>query len=139
MVRVNLIDPVFLADQHLVAEYDEILMLLGYVRKFPQDVDIPPRYLLGPGHIKFFKNKLLYLKNRHEKLKQEMKKRGFNPTKKISLSEFPENLINDYTPTARDIKIIKKRIRQKIILKPDYYRYYSEKRKVAFFLSLLRK
>ena len=35
MVRINLIHPKKLADQHLIAEYNEILMLLGHVKKFP--------------------------------------------------------------------------------------------------------
>ena len=74
MVRVNLIPPRKLADQHLIAEYNEILMLLGYVRKYPMTEEIPKNYCLGKGHIKFFKNKLLYLKKRHENLKNEMKK-----------------------------------------------------------------
>ena len=37
MVRVNIINPNKLADQHLIAEYNEILMLLGYVRKYPKE------------------------------------------------------------------------------------------------------
>ena len=35
MVRINLINPKSLADQHLIAEYNEILMLLGHIDKFP--------------------------------------------------------------------------------------------------------
>ena len=53
MVRINIIEPRKLADQHLIAEYNEILMLFGYVRKHPRRENIPERYLLGPGHIKF--------------------------------------------------------------------------------------
>ena len=39
MVRINLVEPKKLADQHLIAEYDEILMLLGYVRRYPEVKD----------------------------------------------------------------------------------------------------
>ena len=77
MVRVNLISPKLLSDQHLIAEYNEILMLLGYVRKYPKLVGIPKDYCLGKGHILFFKDKLGYLKERHELLKKEMRIRGF--------------------------------------------------------------
>ncbi|MBT4540758.1 endonuclease V [Candidatus Woesearchaeota archaeon] len=138
MVRINIIDPKKLADQHLIAEYNEILMLLGYVRKFPLEKDIPKEYCLGKGHIKFFKNKLLYLKRRHEKLKQEMNKRGFIPTKKINLSEFSRSLRNDWNPYSKDFIIIKKRLREKICLKPNYYRYNGKKKSKKFFLDLLK-
>jgi deoxyribonuclease (pyrimidine dimer) len=138
MVRINLINPKKLADQHLIAEYNEILMLLGYVRKYPLEKDIPKEYCLGKGHIKFFKDKLLYLKKRHEILKKEMKKRGFIPTKTINPSEFSRSLRNDWDPSSKDFVIIKKRLREKICLKPDYYRYKRKKRSKKFFLDLLK-
>ena len=138
MVRINLIDPNNLADQHLIAEYNEILMLLGYVRKYPMEKDIPSEYCLGRGHIKFFKNKLLYLKNRHEKLKKEMIRRGFTPTKIIDLKEFPKNLRNDWKPHNKDFLIIKHRLCEKINLKPSYYKYFGKKKSKKFFLDLLK-
>ncbi len=84
MVRINLINPRYLSDQHLIAEYDEILMLLGYVKKYSilKLEEIPKKYCFGEGHIKFFKNKLLYLKRRHELIKKEMQNRGFKTNKK---------------------------------------------------------
>jgi len=139
MVRINLIDPKNLADQHLIAEYNETLMLLGYVRKFPQRDDIPKKYSLGKGHIKFFKDKLVYLKNRHELIKKEMKTRGFKTEKSIDLKEFNIVLINDWTPQKEDFLIIKSRLIEKINKKPDYYRYYSEKKQKSFFLNLIEK
>ena len=139
MVRVNLIEPVRLADQHLIAEYNEILMLLGYVRKNPILDKIPKKYCLGTGHIKFFKDKLTYLKKRHETIKKEMKSRGFKTDKKINLDEFPKELVNDWAPENGDYDIIKERISWKIKTKPNYYRYKGEKKEVDFFLDLLRK
>ncbi len=139
MVRINLIEPKLLADQHLIAEYDEILMLISYVRRYPEEEDIPETYRLGKGHIKFFKNKLLYLKKRHELLKKEMKKRGFVTNVDIDLGEFSDNLKKDWQPEQQDYKIIKNRISEKIQLKPGYYKYYSENRPVEFFLNLLNQ
>jgi deoxyribonuclease (pyrimidine dimer) len=137
MVRVNLINQKFLADQHLIAEYNEILMLLGYVRKNPNALNIPKKYCLGKGHILFFKNKLKYLKKRHELIKKEMIKRGFNPTKTVNLSEFSKKLANDWNPKKKDKDLIKKRLIEKIRTKPTFYRYYGEKRSVAFFVRLI--
>ncbi len=139
MVRINIINPKYLADQHLIAEYDEILMLLGYVRKYPNNQGIPEKYTLGKGHIKFFKNKLLYLKNRHELIKKEMKKRKFNPLISIDLKEFDNALVNDWQPVKEDLEIIKNRLKQKINMKPTFYRYIGEKKPKQFFIDLIDK
>jgi len=136
MVRINLINPKKLADQHLVAEYNEILMLFGYVRKHPKTYEIDHDYCLGKGHIRFFKDKLLYLKKRHELIKKEMKIRGFRRDKTIDLRYFPKNLRNDWKPKQRHFKIIKMRLKYKVNLKPGFYRYYGVKRSKSFFLNL---
>ncbi|MBN1386125.1 pyrimidine dimer DNA glycosylase/endonuclease V [Candidatus Woesearchaeota archaeon] len=138
MVRINLIDPSNLADQHLIAEYNEILMLFGYVRKYPEAVGIPSSYCLGPGHIRFFQDKLLYLKKRHELIKKEMKLRGFRTEKTIKLSEFPRSLCNDWEPQEKDKQKIRGRLIEKLSKKPDYYSYHGEKKGKVFFLNLIR-
>ena len=137
MVRINLISPKKLADQHLIAEYNEILMLLGYVKKYPEISELPENYCLGKGHIKFFKNKLLYLKKRHELIKKEMKKRGFNAKMRVNLNEFSKELVNDWKPLKKDKKIIINRLKEKIEQKPDYYNYYKEKKPKEFFIEIL--
>ena len=137
MVRVNLINPKHLADQHLIGEYNEILMLLGYVRKYPNPEKIPEKYCLGKGHIKFFKNKLKYLILRHELIKKEMKKRNFETNVTINLSGFPKNLIQDWIPSKNDFKIIKERIIWKLNKKPDYYRYCGKKKNKEFLIKLI--
>lgn len=137
MVRINLINPSNLADQHLIAEYNEILMLIGYVRKHPSSgLDKAPKeYTLGKGHILFFKNKLNYLRNRFNILVREMRRRGFRAGKRINLKEFDKGLRNDWEPNERDLIIIKKRLIKKIKLKPRYYRYYGEKQSVKFLID----
>lgn len=137
MVRINLINPSHLADQHLIAEYNEILMLIGYVRKHPSSdlSNIPPKYKLGKGHILFFKNKLGYLKTRFNLLVLEMKKRGFKARKTINLTGFNKCLRNGWEPNELDLKIIKKRLIKKIKLKPCYYRYCGEKMSVKFLID----
>ncbi len=137
MVRINLIEPWRLADQHLVAEYDEILMLLGHCRKYPKSRKIPSSYCLGPGHICFFKDKLLYLKKRHEELKREMIRRGFKPTKDVNLRDFHRSLLNDWKPGESDFKIIRKRLIERLKQKPGFYRYYGERKSLRFLIGLL--
>lgn len=127
MVRVNIIDPRALADQHLIAEYNEILMLVGYVRKYPHTERIPKKYVLGPGHIRFFADKLLYLKFRHEIVSDEMKRRGFKPTKKLDTKGLPKELHNKWVPDEKDALIIKERLIWKLRAKPEYYRHEGKK------------
>lgn len=138
MVRINLLNPKKLADPHIIAEYNEILMLFGYVRKHPETYNIDHEFCLGKGHIRFFKDKLRYLQKRHEAIKKEMKKRGFKRNKTIDLKNFPKELQNNWKPKEKDFKIIKKRLKEKINLKPNFYRYYREKKSKKFFMDLLK-
>lgn len=139
MVRINIINPKYLSDQHLIAEYVEILMLIGHTKKHPQIKNIPRHYCLGKGHITFFKNKLLYLKKRHARLCQEMKKRGFQATKTVSLVGLPRSLQKDWRPKKQDKQLIKARLISKLKKKPRYYRYYGKKSSATSLISLIKK
>ena len=140
MVRINLINPRFLTDQHLIAEYNEILMLFSYVRKYPHTHfnRIPKNYKLGEGHILFFKNKLKYLKNRFDLIKKEMYRRSFYARKKINFNNIDRELIKDWKPSNIDKEIIKKRLIEKINLKDNYYRYYGEYKPIEFFIRMVK-
>jgi len=138
MVRVNLIDPKKLTDQHLIAEYNELLMLSSYIGKYPNTDNTPKKYCLGKGHMRFFKNKVLYIKKRHEAIKTEMKKRGFKTNKTINLQDFRKENKHDWEPCGKDLEIAKKRIISKLKSKPNYYRYYGEYKPFSFFIKLLR-
>ena len=140
MVRINLLSPKILADQHLIAEYNEILMLFGFVKKHPTTSScIPQNFCLGKGHILFFTHKLLYLQKRHELLKKEMKKRGFQPTKTIQLSMYAKHLHKNWKPTAKDKAIVKERILWKLHQKPTWYTYYGNVKSISFYKKLLKK
>lgn len=137
MVRVNLVKPEVLADQHLIAEYNEILMLVGYVKKFPDLNGIPEEFCLGKGHIKFFKNKLGYIDGRHKEIKLEMKKRGFETNKKLDLKGFGKQYKEDWKPMKNDFEVIVERLKWKISLKPEWYRYYGENKDLDFWNGLM--
>lgn len=125
MVRINLINPKYLTDQHLIAEYLEIIMLVSNAKKHPAK-ECGKEYCLGKGHINFFKNKLKYLKERHEIIKKEMRKRGFATRKSISFYGIKEENIKNWKPKEKDLQIIKKRLIEKINKKPYWYRYYGK-------------
>ena len=129
MTRINLVDPRQLADQHLVAEYREIFMIGSALQRSLGSkagvTDIPKNFTLNKGHIKFFYDKGKYLSKRYNCLIEEMKLRGMSPdpSRKFKREQWPDELYNDWQPTARDIEIIKQRLQQKISEKPDWYRW----------------
>tara|TARA_Y100001970_G_scaffold175423_1_gene213962 strand:- start:483 stop:884 length:402 start_codon:yes stop_codon:yes gene_type:complete len=132
MTRINLVNPKELTDQHLVAEYREIFMVGSSLQRSMKSKswnktinNIPKEFTLNKGHVTFFYNKGKYLDLRYTKLVNEMKRRGMkpDPKRKFKKSQWPKYLYNDWKPNAKDLQIIRKRINEKINLKPDWYRY----------------
>lgn len=131
MTRVNLIPPFCLYDQHLIAEYREISRIPNLVRKnlqtknvFEIENTVPDSYVLGSGHVNFFKNKLGFIKKRHDSLREEGKRRGLNLNSiEINLDGIPDRLKGEYTPCLNSIEISRNRIKEKIDLKPTFYQY----------------
>ncbi|MCS7141076.1 MAG: pyrimidine dimer DNA glycosylase/endonuclease V [Candidatus Nitrosocaldus sp.] len=131
MVRINLIDPLYLMDQHLLAEHNEMLMLISYFRRYPLTRDdasrIPERFVLGRGHMIFFKDKLLYIKRRHDEIREEMARRGYRSRRVISIDCFPRTMLRDWRPDAHDVTIIKARLIERVRSKPWLYTYYGRR------------
>ena len=132
MTRINLVNPKELTDQHLVAEYREIFMVGSSLQRSMKSKswnktinNIPKEFTLNKGHVTFFYNKGKYLDTRYKKLVNEMKRRGMkpDPKRKFKKSQWPKYLYNDWRPKSKDLQIIRKRIDEKINLKPDWYRY----------------
>lgn len=127
MVRINVINPKKLTDQHLIAEQVEILMLMSYILKNPKmDGSEPKEFTLNTGHMKFFRNKVRYLKLRYYSIHKEILKRGFNHEYKFPDINPDEVLYNDWNPSKKDFDIIIERIRERVNLKPHWYRYYGK-------------
>ena len=131
MTRINLVPVKELMDQHLIAEYREITMVPAALQKTIKSkqglqlTNIPKSFTLNKGHVTFFYNKGEYLFNRYSQLVKEMKNRGFQPNKERIFPKkiFIENgLFNNWIPSENDLKIIRKRIEEKIKQKPNWYR-----------------
>ena len=133
MTRINIISPSELTDQHLIAEYREITMVPAALSRTLKSKTgfkkerISKNYTLNTGHVYFFYDKGLYLNKRYDELVKEMKIRGFNPdpNRKFPKEVFPKELYNDWMPTLEDQKIIRKRLAEKIAMKPNWYRKKS--------------
>ena len=80
MTRINVgIPPAELNGRHLIAEHREIKRIPNLVNRGRYSLDNQPdTFKLGKGHVKFFYDKLLYLKRRYDALYNECRKRGFN-------------------------------------------------------------
>ena len=131
MTRINIVPVEELMDQHLIAEYREITMIPGSLNRTlssKKGLDykkISDVYTLNTGHVYFFYDKGEYLYKRYNTLIVEMKKRGFKPdmSRKFPVDIFKDNdLLLDWTPTAFEYLIIRKRIQEKINMKPEWYK-----------------
>tara|TARA_B100000482_G_C12418887_1_gene224276 strand:- start:48 stop:455 length:408 start_codon:yes stop_codon:yes gene_type:complete len=129
MTRINIIEPSELTDQHLIAEYREIFMVGSSLQRSLKSKnwnpkDIPIKFTLNTGHVKFFYDKGKYLSNRYDMLREEMKARGMTPdvTRVFKKEQWPDELWNDWTPTLEDYKLIRQRIEERINMKPNWYR-----------------
>jgi hypothetical protein len=117
MTRINIaIPPHELTTRHLIAEHREIKRVPNVVSRGRYNLkSIPPKFTLGKGHVAFFYDKLLYLKNRYEEIYAECKKRDFKVTYYgDAWNDIPAKLMNDYIPTKQDEQIIRQRIQEKL-------------------------
>lgn len=124
MTRINLVPPKELSDQHLIAEYHE----LPRVIKQPISIlDAPYQYTLGKGHMKWAKLYSAFTMRRYYELYNEMVYRGFKPRyhwqQLYTLWCNEGEDINFYYPSKQDIEVSRKRLVEKYLLKPDFYKW----------------
>lgn len=143
MVRINLVPPSELMDQHLIAEHNEILMLVGALQRTLSSKQglvmskIPSEFTLGKGHIYFFFNKGAYIDGRFYAIREEMKNRGFTSTKTFPIHLWPlltrdslgkiVCLHESYVPDCKALKLARDRIALRISQKPGWYKYRGKK------------
>ena len=117
MTRINASIPPFeLCDAHLLAEHREITRVPNTIRSGRAIIkDIPKKFTLGTGHVKFFYNKVGFIKNRYELLYNECVARGFDiESKHNSFEDIPINLMNDWEATVEANNMIKQRINERL-------------------------
>ena len=117
MTRINIgIPPKQLTDKHVMAEHRELKRIPNVISKGRYNLKgIPSQFTLGKGHVSFFYDKLEYLRKRYIALYEECRARGFNVQCYLNAWDgVPSQLMNDYTPTERDIQIVSKRIADRL-------------------------
>lgn len=132
-MRCNVgVNPCYLTDQWLIAEYRELPMVIGSLRVNNWQIKsiVKSSFTLGKGHLNFFKPRLSYLFNRHEEVKKEMTKRGFKcDILTIDILNSPDRYLNQWSPTMNDSKLIRARLVEKITknkLPITWWRYKRE-------------
>jgi deoxyribonuclease (pyrimidine dimer) len=136
MTRINSnVDPKQLMDQHLMAEYRELPMVLASLRRSLKTQSerevlkkIPPKFTLNKGHVLFFYNKITFLRNRYDRLVSELHNRGYNldQGRVLDLNGIPSTFFNDWSATPADDAVLEQRIKEKIAMKPSWYKYYGK-------------
>ncbi|MCW9710947.1 pyrimidine dimer DNA glycosylase/endonuclease V [Avibacterium sp. 21-586] len=122
MTRINVVPPQELCDQHLLAEHRELTRIPNAVAKGKYNLTGQPAdYKLGEGHVRFFFNKLQFLKNRYDLLHQECKARGFN-VQYFWAEDLPQDpsLWQDYQPTENALKLNRERIQLRMPKVPRF-------------------
>ena len=117
MTRINCgIPPCELEQEHLIAEHREIKRIPNCVAKGRFNMKGQPKeFTLGEGHVKFFYDKLGYLKQRYEEIYADCIRRELNVQYYgDAWNNIPPNLMGDYTPTDRDRAIIRERISERL-------------------------
>ena len=133
MTRINVIDVSLLTDQHLMAEYRELPMIAGSLRRSLKSKKglptIPDKYLLGKGHVSFFYNKGLFLSRRYSSLINELLIRGYNLdlNRVVDFQTFKDNgLYNDWVADYSDLGVNVSRINQRLLEKLRFYKYFGK-------------
>lgn len=135
MTRINVIPVAELTDQHLMAEYRELPMVGSSLKRTLASKagwnmsKVPNNYVLGTGHVLFFSNKRNYLLDRYSKLIRELNCRSFNidpASRNIDWTVFDKVSQVDWQPRIQDVELNKARIKEKISLKPTWYKYYGK-------------
>lgn len=132
MTRINTVDVKILADAHLMAEYRELPMVHGALRRTLKSVKgfdserVSLVYTLNAGHVYFFYNKGKFLFKRYNELINELLYRGFrvNPEDRdVDWTIFDSVPQVDWNPTKNDIELNFDRILTRIKQKPKFYKW----------------
>jgi deoxyribonuclease (pyrimidine dimer) len=124
-----------LMDQHLMAEYRELPMVIAALKRSLRTqpvntvlIKIPNSFTLNSGHVTFFYNKLTFLSKRYDRLVIELKERGYklDSERKLDFTGIPEVFFRDWQARDKDNLLVEARINEKIQMKPQWYKYYGK-------------
>lgn len=139
-MRINCIQVSDLSDQHLRAEWVEILMLPAYIKRSlnsKQGLILldSSTYTLNTGHARFFYDKLEYVRLRYKDIELEMLDRGYRANPSLDLSSFDKRLFGNWEPNSEDAYKNLDRIITRISMKPSWYSLRGQRLTLAEWIS----
>ena len=129
MTRINAsIQPFELSNSMLFAEYREAKRIPNTIKSGKAVLkDIPKQFKLEKNHVKFFYDKILYLKRRSDALYIECLKRGINaPDYSDCYKDIPSHLFNDWRETKESRELLKERINKRLTESKQVIRFYDK-------------
>lgn len=132
MTRINVIPVEELSDQHLIAEYRELPRIIKQEHIYVGDA--PDKYVLGKGHIKWAIKHGNFCMYRYYLLCEEMKYRGFKVNysyedlDKLATDNQIRLYTQNYWPTDDDIELSRNRIKEKLAMKPQWYKWTNRQK-----------
>ena len=116
-----------LVREHLIAEHREIVRIPNCVAKGRYSLlNAPKDFKLGTGHVKFFYDKMTYLKKRYHEIYNECVERGYNVTYMGQcFDNVPLHLFNDYTETNTDRELLRVRLNERLLGMGYQENYYK--------------
>lgn len=132
MTRINVIPVEELSDQHLIAEYRELPRIIKQEHIYVGDA--PNKYVLGKGHIKWAIKHGNFCMYRYYLLCEEMKYRGFKVNysyedlDKLATDNQIRLYTQNYWPTDDDIELSRNRIKEKLAMKPQWYKWTNRQK-----------
>lgn len=130
MTRINVVDTSLLADQHLMAEYRELPMVMAASRKSnPAIYKVSTAYTLNTGHVRFFYSKKAWLMRRWDQLTEELfdRKYQINPeSRRIDFSPLDRFPQIEWEADDAAVIVNLQRIHEKIMIRPTWYKFRRE-------------
>ena len=123
MTRINIVPVQEIQNKQLMAEYHESIRVFSYVIKSEKIPEIPEKYCLGTGHVKFFFDKIPFILERYSQIHSELLKRGFKLNQetfvknlnkgKLAFQKFPK-IQKDWKPSEMEKAINRNRIQERL-------------------------
>lgn len=129
MTRINAsIKVEELSNSMLFSEYREAKRIPNTIKSGKAVIkDIPKQFKLEKNHVKFFYDKILYLKRRSDALYIECLKRGINaPDYSDCYKDIPSHLFNDWVETKESRELLKERINKRLTESKQVIRFYDK-------------
>jgi deoxyribonuclease (pyrimidine dimer) len=129
MTRINAsIQPFELSNSMLFAEYREAKRIPNTIKSGKALLTgIPKEFKLSTNHVKFFYDKILYLKRRSDALYIECLKRGINVQDYSDCyKDIPSHLFNEWKETKESRILLKERINKRLTESKQVIRFYDK-------------